>query len=259
MITMLSTYFRYRLEALGYEDMEVEFSLNYCQGDGVAFYGALHSATVRTLAKRLLSGPAIAAVVHALDKGSTLRIQKYYGAGRYCHYNTMEVFVWYGGGLTKFEEDSLEIFANLIQDDVRTVSRQLESEGYKILEAAVGDDCEFGPHGKYREARRFKMGRFELTITEHEPNHAFFHEMEKDDFMDFCRSLVNGEVRYFDLKVSVLCDDFELGTAYLCDSTALVKNPPKVETYGGYRQQLVAEACEAARETLNRLTTPKAA
>lgn len=40
--SVLNTYFRNELVKAGFpEHLEVEYSLSYCQGDGVAFYGYL--------------------------------------------------------------------------------------------------------------------------------------------------------------------------------------------------------------------------
>ncbi len=56
MSEMIKDYIQHRLVELGYpDDLTIEFSLGYCQGDGVAFYGKIGDDAAESLMKRLLN------------------------------------------------------------------------------------------------------------------------------------------------------------------------------------------------------------
>ncbi len=57
MNTALAAYFKLELEALGYPTGDIRFSLGYCQGDGVAFYGQVSKAGIERLIARLMPPP----------------------------------------------------------------------------------------------------------------------------------------------------------------------------------------------------------
>jgi hypothetical protein len=85
--SVVSKYFAVELEALGYPVDKVYWSLNYCQGDGMATYGT--GGDIKKLAHRLLDTPQKkAAITRAEDKGAiVLNIEG--SSGHYHHWNTM--------------------------------------------------------------------------------------------------------------------------------------------------------------------------
>ncbi len=53
---MIKQHFQNELVKCGYpDDLKIEYSLGYCQGDGMAFYGDLAVDDVKALMKRLFS------------------------------------------------------------------------------------------------------------------------------------------------------------------------------------------------------------
>ena len=55
---MIKQHFQNELVKHGYPvDLTIEYSLGYCQGDGMAFYGSLGVDDVQALMKRLFGKP----------------------------------------------------------------------------------------------------------------------------------------------------------------------------------------------------------
>jgi hypothetical protein len=131
-VDVVTKYFEIELVALGYPTDKVYWSLSYCQGDGMAFYGK--TAELTKLAQRLLDTPQEkAAVTRAMNKGALLLNIE--GAnGRYHHYASMGVYLE-RDTLTDFESLAVDALLVNIKEDVRSVSKRLAAEGYKILES----------------------------------------------------------------------------------------------------------------------------
>lgn len=53
--SVITESFEEQLSELGYPTNDIQWSLNHCQGDGVAFYGAINTDGLKKLAKRLCS------------------------------------------------------------------------------------------------------------------------------------------------------------------------------------------------------------
>jgi hypothetical protein len=147
---LISEDFKYELEELGYPTDDVPWSLNHCQGDGVAFYGMVD---VSVVAKRLLEPSEYEFLMDVRDE---IRleydiIKNAYGY-HYSHWNTMEVemvlesysdrldFDDYGNDEevdTELSEKVKNIaikLHDLINDDVKDVSRKLEGSGYATID-----------------------------------------------------------------------------------------------------------------------------
>jgi hypothetical protein len=151
-----------KLEEAGLPTDDVEWSLSYCQGDGVAFYGYVDMAKV---ARRVLEGEALELykLIEAEDLTISAKLYRNSFGHHYSHYNTMNVeidgdsidtIITYikdtktENGLTTEEWDEayakleafLEELETAIKEDVQTVSRQLEREGYEHLEYMQSDE-----------------------------------------------------------------------------------------------------------------------
>lgn len=123
----ITDYLRGQIEyALGGypdDDIEIAYSLSYCQGDGVAIYGMI----CRTDAPDL-SWPESAAYV-TLTRNS-------YG-NHYSHYNTFSVDVYDEEGEIVGEGDGTRI----LETQLRDLCRELERAGYKYIEGMTSREA----------------------------------------------------------------------------------------------------------------------
>ena len=239
---LLTTYFKRELQKRGYPTDDIGYSLSYCQGDGVAWYGDIDTEELVSLANRLLSGNEKAAAKRAIEKGCSVSISRNSFGYHYSHFNTMDVVAedYYADELTEFEASSLNALETAIQDDVRDVSHSLECDGYRIYEA--GNEG----WGLSNRQRSYSTDKFVVRISEVEDRDFdmddWFDELSNDVYADF----VSGKARYFTLEVKVEnTDGVELGASYL--GGCLAYNNDKDRFYGGYLRQKVSEAISEAR------------
>lgn len=108
----------YYLQELGNsaKELEVEFSLSHCQGDGVALYGRLHKSEA-------LAWPEGVAYLE-LTKNS-------WGA-HYSHYNSFYV--------TAYDEEGYELGLDIsvVEKQLRDLCRELERMGYQYIQNETG-------------------------------------------------------------------------------------------------------------------------
>ena len=135
----LSDIFKDTLREWGFEKgVDVWWSLNSSQGDGVAFQGSLDIpkyVNARAQDFRRMIGHVEVYVKHE---------------GRYTHWNSMEVTVeesdsrkqlapkdWFPGTPT---EEMLSEFEEFVKEDVKDMSRELEKMGYGEIEYQNSDE-----------------------------------------------------------------------------------------------------------------------
>jgi hypothetical protein len=134
----LTEDFKTQLAEYGFEETEVYWSLGYCQGDGVAFYGRVHSENLKEKdrsAKRLIGALEAA--------GDSLYIEITGASGHYHHWNSMTVEIEFEN-----ETDDEDLPARLkiarpalrenleeyLAEKVKEISRELERSGYAEIE-----------------------------------------------------------------------------------------------------------------------------
>ncbi|MDQ3063513.1 MAG: hypothetical protein M3R14_11745 [Acidobacteriota bacterium] len=134
----LTEDFKTQLAEHGFEETEVYWSLGYCQGDGVAFYGRIYPESLKEKdcqAKRLITALEAA--------GDALYIEIIGANNHYHHWNSMAVEV-------EFENESededlparLKIARPALRENleiylavkVKEISRELEKSGYAEIE-----------------------------------------------------------------------------------------------------------------------------
>lgn len=128
-------------EVYGMEDMKVFFSLNYCQGDGVAFSG---QASFADLAKKDAHLKQMEDELDAmlLLRGDDLNYDLYVEIehrGHYSHWNSMVVQTSHGCYDMPADAELLVIevaskLESYMDEKVKEISRRLEKEGYEQLE-----------------------------------------------------------------------------------------------------------------------------
>jgi len=146
--------FKEHLAGYGLPNENVEFSLGYSQGDGVAFYGPID---IPVLLKRLQK-EEYNEFIEKYDISANIERNSY--GYHYSHWNTMDVYLERG-----VEYDTKEAIQaghdlwEILKDTVVQQSRRMESSGYKkfeacqekeyIIECAVENDYEFTATGKF--------------------------------------------------------------------------------------------------------------
>ena len=140
----LTEDFKIQLAEFGFEETEVYWSLGYCQGDGVAFYGRVHAESLKEKdrkAKRLIDA------LEAVDDALYIEIAG--ENGHYHHWNSMSVEIEFENGT---EDDDLparlkiarpalrENLEEYLDDRVREISRELEKSGYAEIEYAHAEN-----------------------------------------------------------------------------------------------------------------------
>lgn len=136
--TILTEDFKMQLAERGFPDVEVFWSLGYCQGDGVAFYGSVYPTDLKekdSNARRF---------IEALERaGDYLSIGISGENNHYHHWNSMTVEVEF-----ESESDDEEIptrlkiarpvlredFQTYLAEKVKEISRELEKSGYAEIE-----------------------------------------------------------------------------------------------------------------------------
>lgn len=151
-----------KLSDMGYPIDDLEWRLNYSQGDGVAFYGEIDIDKVMDRLRRK-SYDLNYDLYRAIDSENltiTARIYRNSFGYRYSHYNTMKVEIDGDSIETmmeylykdldsdtdeyvdKYNEiyDFLLDLRDCIHNDIENVSKQLEKEGYNDIEYYSSDE-----------------------------------------------------------------------------------------------------------------------
>lgn len=130
--------FKTQLAEYGFSELEVYWSLGYCQGDGVAFYGRVCSESLKEkdqTAKRLIDALEAA--------GDVLYIEITGEGGHYHHWNSMTVEIEFE---SETEDEDLparlkiarpvlrEELEEYLGERVKEISRELEKSGYAEIE-----------------------------------------------------------------------------------------------------------------------------
>ena len=141
----LTEDFKTQLAESGFEETEVYWSLGYCQGDGVAFYGRVLKESLKEedrTAKRLINTLESA--------GDELHIEITGRNNRYHHWNSMTVEIEFE---SESEDEDLparlkivrpalrENLEEYLAERVKEISRELEKSGYAEIEYRFDEDA----------------------------------------------------------------------------------------------------------------------
>lgn len=131
----------------------------------------------------------------------------------------------------------LNIFMEKLAEDIKSTSRSLETDGYKIIEAMDVD--------RDSAVWEFKTKRFIVRLTEQEDRDFNFSGWDEDCYFSIVSGLVSGEGRILGLNAEVLDRDTEevLGS----DSIYGIACDKNDHSYGGYRSELIANSISYAR------------
>ena len=142
---ILTEDFKTQLAEYGFEEAEVYWSLGYCQGDGVAFYGRVHPESLKE------KDPKAMRLIDALEAAvDSFYIEIIGKNGHYHHWNSMTVEIEFEN-----ETDDEDLPARLkiarpalrerleeyLAGRVKEISRELEKSGYAEIEYALDEDA----------------------------------------------------------------------------------------------------------------------
>ncbi|HAL7911189.1 TPA: NgrC [Escherichia coli] len=260
---MIKQHFHNELVKCGYPDnLTIEYSLGYSQGDGVAFYGNLSVDNIKALINRLFSTDP--SQVDAVSRVKNLMAQKdieeiisviqdfgSYGLSitrnshgyHYSHWNCMRIEdnVVNTGLL---QDSLLEIWDRFVlelEDDVKSMSKKLESDGYSLLEASPYEDEVVWE----RATKNYLVRVIELPERDFDIDH--WDEEVRDQTI--C-SILEGKERVLGLRVEVLSRENEivLGEDSLYGLTVARDD----KSYAGYRRELLRGAIQQTRDFFSR-------
>ena len=159
----LGEYFKERLMEYGfYDDVQIEFSLGYCQGDGVAFYGEIDFSIWLKNHQDHFTKKELKRLEWLNEEcGVELFTTRNSYGYRYSHYNTMDIKANYDEYIGFRDSDLLyevlDKVERLLKDEVVELSRDFERIGYEkleyknsdgyIIESIVANECEFMEDG----------------------------------------------------------------------------------------------------------------
>jgi hypothetical protein len=140
----LTEDFKTRLAELGFEEAEVYWSLGYCQGDGVAFYGRVYAESLKEKDRHS------ARLITALEvAGDTLYIEITGKNNHYHHWNSMTVEIEF---VSENEDEDLparlkiarpalrENLEEYLAERIKEISRELEKSGYAEIEYRTDEE-----------------------------------------------------------------------------------------------------------------------
>lgn len=134
---ILTEDFKLQLAERGFPEVEVFWSLGYCQGDGVAFYGSVYPADLKE------KDPEAKKFIEALERaGDCLSIGISGANNHYHHWNSMTVEVEFDcetdepiPARLKLAKPVLrENLESYLDEKVKEISRELERSGYAEIE-----------------------------------------------------------------------------------------------------------------------------
>ena len=141
----LTEDFKQQLAEHGFENVEVYWSLGYCQGDGVAFYGSVWAQDLKQKDEQAK------ALIERLEKaGDDIAIEITGASGYYHHSNSMTVEVEFDSELEDADLPSRlkiarpvwrEEFEEYLSERVKEISRELERRGYAEIEYKTSEDA----------------------------------------------------------------------------------------------------------------------
>ena len=135
----LTEYFRQELIDFGFNDVEVEWRLNYVQGDGVAFYGELNALSILQNNKEKFEEGTFNILMDNIDNIAIHVIRNEF-SNWYSHYNTMDIEC-----INYYEENeelekAIEELEEVVRYLVKELSVTLERDGYDRIEESSTDE-----------------------------------------------------------------------------------------------------------------------
>ncbi|HDL5009559.1 TPA: hypothetical protein PXA24_002360 [Mannheimia haemolytica] len=271
--SVLNTYFKHALVKAGFPDtLNIEYSLNHCQGDGVAFYGRLGTDDLIQLFNHLnpqkRKQKMFANLLTHIESWEThddigFEIIRNRFGYRYSHWNTMELYAKTADQLVFFNDSDARrnwyfptskvykykgLWDEFIQDleqYIKGTSREMESVGYQIIEASP-----------YQTETVFKFNTENYLVELKRKPSEFYSEPvdwvfgDECDFKTSIEELLQGKVYYADFEAIVTDKESSIQLGF--DSISGLSYSPNDRTFSGYRQELIGNAIASARSNAAR-------
>lgn len=191
-MNLLNWYFERCLETWGYGECRIGYSLGYCQGDGVAWYGKLAEADVLRMLPRLgLSASETGAIQRVVDDiNITISDINHH----YHHWNSMEVDVEVLNEdvMSGAELEAVDVLLKALEKDVVALSKELESEGYRLIEASPSEPVTI---------RRYERENLVVEVRKHPVDDSVHGYGEPADLLLLAQRMIRGETVRYDLEV----------------------------------------------------------
>ena len=183
-------------------DMELNYSLAYCQGDGVAFYGVLHDKEILSLLAGLVKYNHITTklaeeVAELIKDSETKLILERNGFGyRYSHANTIRVLLENYPEDIGYEHRFYDVLDS-IQGSIEEICSTLENDGYKIHE-------NMSPSYAGDLVMSRATANFEIIVTESEEEFWDTSDAWDDECKDlYIADLLTGRYELKNLEIIV--------------------------------------------------------
>lgn len=279
---LLTQYFTEKLASFGFpaEDFDIRYSLNYCQGDGMAFYGKLafnelpelfakiYAEDKETLEKLPLFKRLISAIHSTENYYSCVTIEKSRQFHLYDHYNTMLLEEIKACDLTLFQyaeredvseewqllspltyvdaESLWDTFMDDLDEYIRDCSKDLANWGYRLIEGTP-----YESEVVYRFTTKNYNTEVYLKTIDDQLYDEFWCE-HFNSFMEFCDSVVEGKTQFACLGASVIESNSETVLGHSDYGVCIFSTKDK--TLGGLRRELIRDAIFGARSRAKTLS-----
>lgn len=119
----LTDFLTYKLEEAisDRQELEIQYSLSYCQGDGVALYGRIYREQAPAL-----TWP---------DRVAYVDLLRGQWSNRYSHYNSFNVEA------SDEADEPVDLARTVIEQQLRDLCKDLERAGYKYMEGATSKEA----------------------------------------------------------------------------------------------------------------------
>lgn len=262
-MNILHTYFNTQLVNAGLPDnLEIFWSLSYCQGDGMAFYGTIEHTQWLELFSHIYPNQKrqyrkfkrlIESIIEWDGWDVLIQIERNQFGHRYSHFNTMEIDApcaddfrffydeqakktWYFPKNKVNEYQALwDNFINDLEEYIRDLSRQLASDGYRIIEATPSES---------EIAYQFETENYRIELIK-DTSDLYACDVGDDNFEAICQDFIQGECGFADVCAKVI--DKQTGVILGASDWCALTYDTKDNTFGGLRQELIREAISATR------------
>lgn len=242
---LFERHFQNTLLAHGWPaDLELDYSLRYCQGDGCAFYGKLGETEILTLLRALQKDNRITAKIAGKisdivrNSGTKLLLERKGIGYRYSHANTIQAsFENYPDDLA-CEELLLEGL-ECIRDSIELLCSVLENDGYKIHER-------ISPNYEGDIVMSRSTANFEIVVTESEVEFWDTSDTWDNEYKDECiAGLLNG--KYVLKNLEIIVRGKSTGAVYGKHYEELVHIDESSPVRRWFEREWLSSAVEAAR------------
>lgn len=258
-MTVLQDYFEQQLVEFGFlSDLEINYSLSYCQGDGMAFYGDLDLDSLIGLFNKmnpLASDKAqrrftfLAKYITDNEADAEVSITRNHFGNHYSHYNTMTLVYPLGEYLELLDirlkdrpilRKIWDEFITQLKSYIKETSKQLAAIGYQIIES-VSIDAR-----NATEIFDTENYRIEFKI---EPIHFYEYSSAEEfgyyDVNALCNDALHG-MKFLD--ISAVVTQKQLGIKMGESTLSYCSYDDNDKSYAGNKHYLIRDAIREARK-----------